>query len=125
MNIIKNDLKPRNLVEWAIMVKDIKGRRCVKCGKTTDLVSHHKKEVSKYPEQALDLENGVVMCRSCHSSHHRASKDNCFFIKKTITLPLKLWKTLRNLQTEGKIKSIQQAVVQGLGKVVNENKNSV
>jgi len=39
----------------------------------------------------------------------------------TIRLPLELWKALRNLQTDGKIKSIQQAVVLGLQKVVKEN----
>jgi len=48
-------------------------------------------------------------------------------MKKTLTirLPLDLWKKLRNLQTEGKIKSIQQAVLAGLRKVVEKNETTV
>lgn len=38
----------------------------------------------------------------------------------TIRLPLELWKKLRHLQEEGKIKSIQSAVVAGLDAIVEE-----
>lgn len=38
----------------------------------------------------------------------------------TIRLPLDLWKELRELQTEGKIKSIQQAAIFGLKRIVRE-----
>jgi len=40
----------------------------------------------------------------------------------TIRLPLDLWKKLRNLQTEGKIKSIQRAVIDGLRKIIGVEK---
>lgn len=36
----------------------------------------------------------------------------------TIRLPIKLWKQLRNLQTEGVIKSIQSAVIRTLQELV-------
>ncbi len=36
----------------------------------------------------------------------------------TIRLPFEIWKRLRELQTDGKIKSIQEAVVQGLRKLL-------
>lgn len=38
----------------------------------------------------------------------------------TIRLPFELWKKLRELQTDGKIKSIQQAVIAGLKKLINK-----
>jgi len=37
----------------------------------------------------------------------------------SIRLPLDLWKKLRRMQEEGKIKSIQAAVVDGLDATVN------
>ena len=37
----------------------------------------------------------------------------------TIRLPFEIWKRLRELQTEGKIKSIQKAVIDGLKKVIH------
>jgi len=36
----------------------------------------------------------------------------------TIRIPFELWKRLRELQTDGKIKSIQEAVVDGLQKLL-------
>lgn len=116
-------MKPKNITEWAIMIKEIKGYRCSKCGATTDLISHHVKERSKYPELALDLDNGIVMCRSCHSRHHNSGEYKGPLEVTTIRLPFSLWKSLRNLQTEGKIKSIQQAALNGLRKVVEKNEN--
>ncbi len=36
----------------------------------------------------------------------------------SIRIPHELWKKLRNLQTDGKIKSIQDAVVNGLKSII-------
>ena len=38
----------------------------------------------------------------------------------TIRLPLETWKRLRDLQTEGKIDSIQQAVLDGLHLIIKQ-----
>ena len=40
----------------------------------------------------------------------------------TIRIPFAIWKRLRELQTDGKIKSIQQAVVAGLKKLIDERR---
>lgn len=34
-------------------------------------VVHHKKELKDYPELALDLNNLVSWCHSCHNAHHK------------------------------------------------------
>ena len=36
----------------------------------------------------------------------------------TIRIPIEIWKRLRDLQTNGKIKSIQQAAIEGLKNVI-------
>jgi hypothetical protein len=40
----------------------------------------------------------------------------------TIRIPFEIWKMLRELQTDGKIKSIQQASIKGLRMVIEETK---
>lgn len=42
----------------------------------------------------------------------------------TIKIPFELWKSIRELQTEGKIKSIQQAAITGMGNLVESLKYS-
>lgn len=39
----------------------------------------------------------------------------------TIRIPIEIWKKLRNLQTDGKIKSIHNAVIEGL-KIIMKTK---
>ena len=39
----------------------------------------------------------------------------------TIRIPFEIWKRLRELQTDGKIESIQHAVVAGLKKLIKED----
>jgi len=40
----------------------------------------------------------------------------------TIRIPFEIWKTLRDLQTMGKISSIQQAAVTGMTKLIKSLK---
>ena len=40
----------------------------------------------------------------------------------TIRIPFEIWKALRELQTEGKISSIQQAAVTGMNKLIESLK---
>jgi len=43
----------------------------------------------------------------------------------TIKIPFEIWKTLRELQTMGKISSIQQAAVTGMDKLIDSLKGDV
>ena len=42
----------------------------------------------------------------------------------TIKIPFELWKSIRELQTEGKIKSIQQAAISGMDNLLKSLKDS-
>ena len=40
---------------------------CQECGeKHIDIVAHHLKSFSKFPELRFDVNNGIVLCRKCH-----------------------------------------------------------
>jgi hypothetical protein len=45
---------------------------CEICHKTENLVGHHILPQKLYPESALDLDNGIVLCEKCHNKYgHR------------------------------------------------------
>ena len=56
---------------WTETVKKRDGGKCRICGSTSKLHTHHIKMKSKYPELALDPDNGVTLCFSCHMDEHR------------------------------------------------------
>lgn len=56
--------------EWARVVKDRDGNKCVFCGGTQKLEAHHIKSRTEFPECALDIENGVTLCHRCHYTAH-------------------------------------------------------
>jgi hypothetical protein len=43
--------------------------RCRWCGSTVRICAHHVRETSRYPELALDPENGLTLCADCHFYH--------------------------------------------------------
>lgn len=44
---------------------------CQDCGCVgKNLVAHHVKEWSDYPELRFDVDNGLTLCRSCHAKVH-------------------------------------------------------
>lgn len=54
-----------DLIDWAAKVKARDGGKCVCCGKTSFLQSHHL-ICRKYRPLSLELANGVTTCPSCH-----------------------------------------------------------
>ena len=60
--------------EWRQKIYKKYNSVCQQCGKkckNTDRVAHHIKDFRKYPELRLDINNGIVLCRSCHIKFHK------------------------------------------------------
>ena len=55
---------------WSKVVKSRDGNRCIYCGSTEKLETHHIKSRTKFPDDALDIENGVTLCHKCHYTAH-------------------------------------------------------
>ena len=53
---------------WTKVIR--KGKNCSYCDSDKDLHSHHIFPKSKQPGLALNENNGVVLCDSCHKEHH-------------------------------------------------------
>ena len=57
------------LAVWAAAV----GARdviCQDCGASDHLHAHHIRAKAEYPDLALDVNNGVLLCRKCHALRH-------------------------------------------------------
>jgi hypothetical protein len=59
------------LGQWSTAVKERDGHQCQHCGSSKYLHAHHIKQQAMFPELALDLDNGITLCRSCHVQEHR------------------------------------------------------
>lgn len=60
---------------WKEKVKEYKGNKCEICGRTDRLHVHHVKSYYYFPELKFDVENGKILCISCHCRHHRLNPD--------------------------------------------------
>jgi hypothetical protein len=60
----------------------------------------------------------VLWCNDLTLKGGRTMQDK----RVTIRIPFEIWKTLRELQTMGKISSIQQAAVTGMTKLIKSLK---
>ena len=56
--------------EWRMKILDKHGHKCKICGSTERLEVHHIKPVLEYPEAIFDMDNGIVLCKSCHIQQH-------------------------------------------------------
>ena len=43
---------------------------CVVCGTRKSRQAHHINHGTYFPEQRYDLDNGITLCRNCHSRFH-------------------------------------------------------
>jgi hypothetical protein len=55
---------------WSRIVKARDGGRCLNCGKTEGIQAHHVMRRTLVPFAALDLGNGISLCRPCHRLVH-------------------------------------------------------
>ena len=69
--------KTRGLEEWTKFVLKRANYHCQICGKNSkearcDIIAHHIKNKIEFPELALEFDNGMAVCRTCHGKIHRA-----------------------------------------------------
>lgn len=55
---------------WAKTIKILDNYMCKNCDSTDNLHAHHIQPKALYPELSLDLDNGVTLCKKCHSELH-------------------------------------------------------
>jgi len=56
--------------EWADMVKERDGWKCVKCGSTEGLIAHHKEGIHWNPIESADIDMGIPLCEGCEKEVH-------------------------------------------------------
>jgi len=58
-----------NLWRSAIFTRD--SFTCQECGNKGYLIAHHIKPFSLFPKLRLDINNGITLCKKCHSTKHK------------------------------------------------------
>lgn len=58
------------LQSWSKTIKKLDNYMCKNCSSKENLHSHHIKPKILFPELALDLDNGVTLCKPCHEKIH-------------------------------------------------------
>jgi hypothetical protein len=61
---------------WVKFIKNLYHSVCVVCGSTSILHVHHLESYKKNKEMRTYLNNGVLLCRSCHINFHSFAKKN-------------------------------------------------
>lgn len=57
-------------INWRKAVFEKYSYKCVKCGSTENLVTHHICNFVDYPSLRTDIENGACLCENCHRLFH-------------------------------------------------------
>jgi len=55
-----------SLKAWGDIIKRI-WNNCIVCGSTEKLEAHHVKPKAQFPELALEIDNGITLCKKCHN----------------------------------------------------------
>ena len=66
---------------WRILVIRKHGR-CIVCNTLQDREAHHLDSYNYHPEKRYDVDNGVCLCRKCHTVYH-CDYNRSFRVKTT------------------------------------------
>jgi 5-methylcytosine-specific restriction endonuclease McrA len=76
----KNWRNTREYRVWRALVIR-RDKRCVVCNSLQNRQAHHKNSASYFPDDRFDPENGVCLCRKCHTDFHtnfkRSFREKC------------------------------------------------
>ena len=66
--------------KWRDAVLDRDNHKCVICGSIENLEVHHIKMFSQFPEERLNIDNGVTLCRRCHMRVHKEKDSEWLYL---------------------------------------------
>ena len=55
---------------WKRSIYELYGNRCAICGGSEKLHAHHIESFAANESLRFDLENGICLCKTCHSAYH-------------------------------------------------------
>ncbi len=55
---------------WSITIKQLDNNICRNCGSKENLNAHHIQPKAEFPKLALNIDNGITLCKICHESTH-------------------------------------------------------
>ena len=58
------------LMQWSKTIKKLDNNMCKLCDSKEMLNAHHIQSKKEFPKIALDLDNGITLCKDCHSKTH-------------------------------------------------------
>lgn len=65
---------------WRVQVIR-RDKKCILCNETKSRNAHHIEDASYHPESRYDVDNGVTLCRECHTKYHcdfkRSFREKC------------------------------------------------
>lgn len=56
---------------WSKLVRTRDGHECQICGCNQNCVAHHMNSYMAYPDHRHDTNNGITLCRACHTEFHK------------------------------------------------------
>ena len=87
--LISGESPPLGLLDtWALDVKRRDKWICQICRASKSLHAHHIKPRSLYPDEALDLTNGVTLCIKCHWATHRGEHPEFLVVPEGFSITL-------------------------------------
>ena len=89
LNIWKKEVFARQLLNEKICYN-----HCEKCNSESNLHVHHEKPQKTHPHMALDPDNGIILCGSCHSKFGHINECS------TGSLANKICIDIKNIETE-------------------------
>lgn len=70
--------------------------KCNKCGNNNKLELHHVKQISEYPELAYEKSNIEVLCKCCHTKHHKLNGHHKIWRQKSKNYKLSIvWSKIK------------------------------
>lgn len=70
---MKDFRRTREYRVWRVQVVR-RDKVCQVCGSRQHREAHHMNSASYFPDERYDVDNGVVLCKKCHSQFHNNYK---------------------------------------------------